>query len=108
MKIVFQKVQGWDNIPNAEAELALRMAQAAESAGFKALATSSFTEIERFEPDVVIPMHYALPDQNSELKTVTPFLKLMGVDNPKVYSTFKAERTSTPEATQVVILERLN
>ena len=61
--------------------------------------------VSMIEPDMVVPTHFALPDQITELKPVTPFLKLMGVENPKVYSFLKVERTVFPGATGVVLLE---
>lgn len=60
--------------------------------------------VSMLEPNIVIPMHYHLPQLNVELDGVDRFLKEMGVtdlepeDNLKVYS------TRLPEETEVVLL----
>ena len=61
--------------------------------------------VSMIEPDIVIPTHFGLPDQIAEFKPVTPFLKLMGVDNPKVLTSIKVDSTVSPGATQVVLLD---
>jgi hypothetical protein len=47
-------------------------------------------------------------EQKTDLQSVTPFLKLMGVDNPTVYASLKVEGRASPGATQVVLLERVD
>jgi len=62
MKIAFQKVAEWEGKPHAEAELALRMLIAAESIhSLDAIASSDMAEIELFNPDIVIPLHFFIP-----------------------------------------------
>ncbi len=61
--------------------------------------------VSMIEPDIVIPMHYALSGQTSRLKPVTPFLKVMGIDTPTVVPQLRVEPNLTPGATQVVLLE---
>lgn len=60
MKIVFQKVERWEGIPNAESELAQRFLLAAQSLGLECLATSNIKQIEAFNPEVVIPLHFMI------------------------------------------------
>ncbi|MCI5164707.1 MAG: glycosyltransferase [Candidatus Electrothrix sp. GM3_4] len=61
MKIVFQKVPQWQGIPHAEAELARRMVTAAQALGHDALASSDLRKIDRFAPDIVVPLYFSLP-----------------------------------------------
>ena len=62
MKIVFQKVAQWENKPNAEAKLALRMLIASETIdSVQAIASSDLNEIASFKPDIVIPLHFFTP-----------------------------------------------
>jgi L-ascorbate metabolism protein UlaG (beta-lactamase superfamily) len=61
--------------------------------------------VSMIEPDIIVPSHYALPDQTTRFKPVTPFLKLMGVDNPTIYPSLKVERSVSPVTTGVVLLE---
>ncbi len=62
MRIVFQKVARWEKEPHAEAELAFRMLTAAHSVeSVKAIASSDMNEIEAFQPDVVVPLHFFIP-----------------------------------------------
>ena len=61
MKIVFQKVEQWERVPNAESELAQRFLLAAQSLGLDCLATSNIKQIEAFNPDIVVPLHFYIP-----------------------------------------------
>ncbi len=61
MKIVFQKVEQWEGVPNAESELAQRFLLAAQSLGLDCLATSNIKQIEAFNPDIVVPLHFYIP-----------------------------------------------
>ena len=62
--------------------------------------------VSMIQPDLVIPTHYALSDQTTELKPVAPFLNQMGVLNPTISTSIKVDRTASPEATRVVLLEK--
>lgn len=61
--------------------------------------------VSMIEPDIVIPMHYALPGHTLALKPVTPFLNVMGVETPTVSPQLRVESNLVPGATQVILLE---
>ena len=56
-------------------------------------------------PDIVVPMHYAVPDRISTSESVDPFLKVMGVGTPTILPSLKVEPSSNQGVTQVVLLE---
>ena len=60
--------------------------------------------VSMLEPNIVIPMHYQIPNLNLELETVDRFLKEMGVSEPKEESSLKILSTNLPEETETVIL----
>lgn len=62
--------------------------------------------ISLLEPNIVIPMHYAVPESLIELDPLSKFLKEMGLTGVNSQPTFKATAVSAlPEETQVVVLE---
>ena len=56
------------------------------------------------EPNIVVPMHYALPGLKLPLEGVDRFLKEMGVTEPKEEATLKLTSSQLPEETETVIL----
>jgi L-ascorbate metabolism protein UlaG (beta-lactamase superfamily) len=62
--------------------------------------------VSMIEPDMVIPTHYSLTRQNASYKSVNPFLKLMGIENPAVLPSLKIDNPVFPEGTQVILLEQ--
>lgn len=57
------------------------------------------------EPNIIIPMHYHIPQLNIELDESERFLKAMGVSQAEVTSMYRVTSASLPEQPQVVILE---
>jgi L-ascorbate metabolism protein UlaG (beta-lactamase superfamily) len=60
--------------------------------------------VSMLEPNIVIPMHYALPGLKVDLEGVDRFLKEMGVTEPTEESTLKISKGNLPEETETVIL----
>lgn len=58
-----------------------------------------------FEPQIVIPMHYRVPDLAYKLDSVDKFVKEMGIKKPDTVESLKATKDSLPKETQVVLLE---
>lgn len=58
-----------------------------------------------FEPQIVIPMHYRVPDLAYKLDSVDKFVKEMGIKKPETVESLKATKDSLPKETQVVLLE---
>jgi L-ascorbate metabolism protein UlaG (beta-lactamase superfamily) len=56
------------------------------------------------EPNIVVPMHYALPGLKIPLDGVDRFLKEMGVTEPKEEASLKLTSSQLPEETETVIL----
>ncbi len=61
--------------------------------------------IALFEPQIVIPMHYRVPDLTYKLDTVDKFIKEMGLKKPQTTETLKVTKDNLPKETQVVLLE---
>ena len=61
--------------------------------------------ISLLEPQVVIPMHFALPDLAFKLESSAKFFKEMGLKAPEAVHSFKVTKDSLPKETQVVLLE---
>jgi L-ascorbate metabolism protein UlaG (beta-lactamase superfamily) len=61
--------------------------------------------ISLIEPQVVVPMHYSLPDLTVKLDPVDKFLKEMGLTKADTVDSLKLTKTNLPEETQVVLLE---
>ena len=61
--------------------------------------------VSMLEPNIVIPMHYKLPDLKLDLDDVDRFLKEMGVTDPTEETTLKIGSSSNlPEETETIIL----
>ena len=69
-------------------------------------ATKASEVISLFEPNIVIPMHYATPATTVTLDPVGKFLKEMGLTSVETVPQLKVTSIeSLPEETQVVILD---
>jgi L-ascorbate metabolism protein UlaG (beta-lactamase superfamily) len=74
--------------------------------GKQALNASQAAEvISLIEPNIVIPMHYRLPEITIDLDPVSKFLKEMGVTKADPESILKLAKSNLPEETQIVLLE---
>ncbi len=71
---------------------ALKAAQAAEV-------------ISLIEPQIVVPMHYKLPNITINLDPVDKFLAEMGTAKAETVDTLRVTKTTLPEETQVVVME---
>ena len=60
--------------------------------------------VSMLEPNIVIPMHYNLPNLNVELDDVDRFLNEMGVTELEPEDTLKVYSTRLPDETEVVLL----
>jgi L-ascorbate metabolism protein UlaG (beta-lactamase superfamily) len=60
--------------------------------------------VSMLEPNIVIPMHYQLPDIKVELDEVDRFLKEMGVTEPKQEDSLKVTSSNFNEETEIVLL----
>lgn len=62
--------------------------------------------ISLLEPNIVIPMMYAIPGASQELDTLNKFLKVMGLAEPDKMPSLKATSASSlPQETRVIVLE---
>jgi len=61
--------------------------------------------ISLFEPNIVIPMHYATPDSKITLESLNKFVKEMGLSKPEPQPSFKVTRSGLPDETRVVVLD---
>lgn len=62
--------------------------------------------ISLIEPNIVIPMHYAIPGSAVKLDSLNKFLKEMGISDVETSPTLKiTSATSLPEETRVIVLE---
>ncbi len=61
--------------------------------------------ISLIEPQVVVPMHYHLPDLTVKLDPVEKFLKEMGLAKADKVDSLKLTKSNLPEETQIVLLE---
>ena len=60
--------------------------------------------VSMLEPNIVVPMHYHLPNQKLALDDVSRFLKEMGVTEPTEEAALKISSGSLPEETETVLL----
>jgi L-ascorbate metabolism protein UlaG (beta-lactamase superfamily) len=60
--------------------------------------------VSMLEPNIVVPMHYKIPELKLELETVDRFLKEMGVSEPVEQSSLKVQLGNLPEETETVLL----
>jgi L-ascorbate metabolism protein UlaG (beta-lactamase superfamily) len=62
--------------------------------------------ISLLEPNIVIPMHYAIQKGNSQLEPLSKFLKEMGLNEAERLPSLKISSTnSLPEETHIYVLE---
>jgi L-ascorbate metabolism protein UlaG (beta-lactamase superfamily) len=62
--------------------------------------------VSLIEPGIVIPMHFSTPNCKLKLSPLNGFLKEMGVDKIAPEPSLKVSRSTVPEETRVVVLER--
>lgn len=62
--------------------------------------------VSLLEPNIVIPMHYYAPGIKVELDRVEKFLKEMGAHDAETVPSLKVTRSTLPEETRVILLER--
>ncbi len=75
--------------------------------GYASLNASKASEaISLFEPNIVIPMHYATPASKIKYDPIAKFLKEMGLSSVETVPSYKVTSVDTlPEDTQVVVLD---
>ena len=61
--------------------------------------------VSLLEPNIVVPMHYQIPNLKLALEGVDRFLKEMGVTEAKEEATLKVSLGGLPEETETVILK---
>jgi L-ascorbate metabolism protein UlaG (beta-lactamase superfamily) len=62
--------------------------------------------VSLLEPNIVIPMHYAVPGARMKLDPLAKFLKEMGLTQLETMESFKVANVSTlPEETRVIVLD---
>ena len=61
--------------------------------------------VSMLEPNIVIPMHYQIPELEVKLDGVERFLNEMGVTDPTEDTSLKVSSTSASEETEVVLLK---
>jgi L-ascorbate metabolism protein UlaG (beta-lactamase superfamily) len=67
--------------------------------------TQASEAISLFEPSVVIPMLYKIPELRLNLGTLERFLKEMGTEKVESLEVFKVAKSNLADETQVVVLE---
>ncbi len=73
--------------------------------GGKSLNAAQASElVSMLEPNIVIPMHYRLPQLQLELDEVDRFLKEMGVTDIRQEESLKISLANVPEETETVLL----
>ncbi|MFW6042554.1 MAG: MBL fold metallo-hydrolase [Chloroflexota bacterium] len=60
--------------------------------------------VSMLDPNIVVPMHYSMPDLELDLDGVERFLNEMGVTDPTEDSSLRVSSGSLSEETEVVIL----
>ncbi len=61
--------------------------------------------ISLLEPNIVIPMHYSIPNDNIMLDPLSKFLKEMGIPSHETVASLKVTRSGLPDETKVIVLE---
>lgn len=62
--------------------------------------------ISLFEPNIVVPMHYATPASKVNLEPIGKFLKVMGLSSVETLPTLKISKPeSLPDETQIIVLD---
>ncbi|HRQ39541.1 MAG TPA: MBL fold metallo-hydrolase [Chloroflexota bacterium] len=73
--------------------------------GGKSLNAAQASElVSMLEPNIVIPMHYHLPQLQLELEEVDRFLKEMGITDLRQEESLKISLANLPEETETVLL----
>ncbi len=97
-----------DHVPSQteiEAVGAINVALVPIGSGRGLNASRAAEVISMLEPNIVIPMHYATPDCNIPLDSLSKFLKEMGISEIETLPSIKLSAASLPEATQVMVLD---
>jgi len=69
-------------------------------------ATKASEVISLFEPNIVIPMHYATSESKADLEPIGKFLKVMGLSEVETLPSFsESDPNKLPEETKVVVLD---
>jgi L-ascorbate metabolism protein UlaG (beta-lactamase superfamily) len=69
-------------------------------------ATEASEVISLFEPNIVIPMHYATTASTAEIEPIGKFLKVMGLTEVETMPSLKVTKPDMlPEETKVVVLD---
>jgi len=61
--------------------------------------------ISLVEPSIVVPMHFKTYEKGPKLRTVSGFLKEMGIGKQEALPTLKVTKSSLLEETQVIVLD---
>jgi L-ascorbate metabolism protein UlaG (beta-lactamase superfamily) len=61
--------------------------------------------VSLLEPEIVIPMHYATPDVDLTLDSLSKFLKEMGLGKQESQPSLKVSRSTLPEETRIAVLD---
>jgi len=65
--------------------------------------------ISLLEPNIVIPMHYHIPETTAQMEPLSKFLKEMGLSSVQPQPSYKVTSLSAlPDETQVIVLEYQN
>jgi L-ascorbate metabolism protein UlaG (beta-lactamase superfamily) len=62
--------------------------------------------VAQLEPYIVLPMHYRESEETKKFDPVEKFLEQMGEENVRREKKLKVTKSSLPEDTEVVVLER--
>jgi len=61
--------------------------------------------VSLIEPNIVVPMHYAVPEVKVALDSLGKFLKEMGLGKQESQPSLKISRSGLPEETRVIVLD---
>ena len=61
--------------------------------------------VNQFEPKIVIPMHYKIPNLKSDIEPVDRFLKEMGVGKKEAVEKLTIKKKGLPEQTEIVVMK---
>ena len=88
---------------------AIHIALVPVGAGGSLTAVQAAEVISLLEPNIVIPMHYSIPESTAKMEPLSRFLKEMGLKDLGAQPSLKVTSiNSLPEETQVVILQYQN
>ena len=74
--------------------------------GISTIGSTTAAEIvRRFNPRVIIPMHYKTPLLKRELETIDKFLKEVGIKDVVRQPKFSVTRSGLPPTTQVFVFD---